>query len=446
MLGLKPKKTMGSRTGPFGVLDAGSSKLAVLIVEQASDGRLVLLGHALHASEGLKQGEIVDLEKFSTALGKTVQIAERAAGLTINQLHLVTAAGQPRLAIYRHQIDLADSQITPRDLRRLAARQKDNTPAEGRLVIDRQRLQYLVDGQRNVENPVGMRAEKLATDTTCLTLSGTTHANLSQAIGINHLETGSFHHAAAMAAEACLSDEDRDLGALVLDFGGGTTSAALYMDKKLIYVDSVKLGGIHITRDIARILNLSIHDAERLKALDGAVNPTFQPALQMEQTSFERPSDVPASGDNFVFNSAISGALSRGDTISLSNGEVIERQLLSDIIRPRLEEILEMLNKKLVQAGMQAAMGRRIILTGGGAQLTGLPDFVSRSFQRPAILTQPEGLTGTENINLNGSLAASIGFALYLARSPQEEDVYLGIPSTPSGPIGRLSYWLREHI
>ena len=166
----------------------------------------------------------------------------------------------------------------------------------------------------------------------------------------------------------------------------------------------------------------------------------------MEQTSFERPSDVPASGDNFVFNSAISGALSRGDTISLSNGEVIERQLLSDIIRPRLEEILEMLNKKLVQAGMQAAMGRRIILTGGGAQLTGLPDFVSRSFQRPAILTQPEGLTGTENINLNGSLAASIGFALYLARSPQEEDVYLGIPSTPSGPIGRLSYWLREHI
>ena len=442
MLGLKPKKTMRSRTGPFGVLDAGSSKLAVLIVEMASDGRLVLLGHALHASEGLKQGEIVDLEKFSTALGKTVQMAERAAGLTINQLHLVTAAGQPKLAIYRHQIDLADSQITPRDLRRLAARQKDNPAAEGRLVIDRQRLQYLVDGQRNVENPVGMRAEKLATDTTCLTLSGTTHANLSQAIGINHLEAGDFHHAAAMAAEACLSDEDRDLGALVLDFGGGTTSAALYMDKKLIYVDSVKLGGIHITRDIARILNLSLHDAERLKALDGAVNP----APQIQPSTFDRPNDVPASGDNFVFNPAISGALSRGDTIALSNGEVIERQLLSDIIRPRLDEILEMLNKKLVQAGMQAAMGRRIILTGGGSQLTGLPDFVSRSFQRPALIAQPEGLTGTENINLNGSLAASIGFALHLARSPQEEDLYLGLPQTPSGPIGRLSYWLREHI
>ena len=214
------------------------------------------------------------------------------------------------------------------------------------------------------------------------------------------------------------------------------------MDKKLIYVDSVKLGGIHITRDIARILNLSLHDAERLKALDGAVNP----APQIQPSTFDRPNDVPASGDNFVFNPAISGALSRGDTIALSNGEVIERQLLSDIIRPRLDEILEMLNKKLVQAGMQAAMGRRIILTGGGSQLTGLPDFVSRSFQRPALIAQPEGLTGTENINLNGSLAASIGFALHLARSPQEEDLYLGLPQTPSGPIGRLSYWLREHI
>lgn len=430
---IKQAKNKNQPRGPFGVVDAGSSKLTALIIAPSGD-RLQLLGQAMHASDGLKQGEIIDLDKFSTALGKTVQAAERKAGIQVQKLHLVTAAGRPSMRICRYGVDLADNQISLRDLRRLASRQNETGLAEDRTLVQRQRLQYLVDDLRHVDNPLGMHGARLSSDVTLLSIDRTSAANLQRAVLEAHLEAGQIHHSACMAGRACLSREERDLGALVLDFGGGTTGVCLYMDGKIVYADTVRLGGQHITRDIARILNLGLADAERIKAMDGSVTPASENSLAA--------APFPAKGDNFVLN--MSGL--PAEQITLPNGEIIERGLLAAIIRPRVEEILDLVRQRLDTARMTAAIGQRIVLTGGGAQLTGLADFVGHYWGRTASLGLPQGLDGLDSHPSHLPFAASVGMALHLAEGETELDERDNLLALPKTPFGRFGQWLREHI
>lgn len=434
MMGQKKQaKQKGSPRGPFAVVDAGSSKLTALIVARAGS-RLQLLGQAMHASDGLKQGEIVDLDKFSSALGKTVQAAEKKAGLQVSKLHIVTAAGKPATQICRYGIELADNQIGVRDLRRLRARQNDTGLPEQRSLIQRQRLQYLVDDQHHINNPLGMHGSRLASDITLLSIERTTAANLQRAVLEAHLEAGQIHNAACMAGRACLSREARELGALVLDFGGGTTGSALFMDDRIVYADTVRMGGQHITRDLARILNLGLADAERIKAMDGSVTAVSENHLAA--------APFPARGDNFVLNTV--GLPT--EQITLPNGETAERSLLAAIIRPRVEEILDLIKQRLEAAQMTAAIGQRIVLTGGGAQLTGLADFVSHYWGRTATLGLPQGLDGLDSHPSHLPFAASVGMAIHLAEGESEPEEETGPLAAPKNPFGRLGQWLREHI
>ena len=431
-------KTKQKPTSAFAILDAGTSKLAAIIVEPSKTGELNVIGDAIQESAGLRGGEINDLESFSTAIGNTVQLAEDKAGVTVKDAHLVCNAGQPTIQIIRSNIEMSDAKISKRDLRRIVSKQNDIKTDDSRTIIQHEQFLYILDGQTQVQNPVGMFAQKLSSDSLLLSMRSTSIANLKQALQQNHLNPGHIHHGASMSGLACLSEEEKDLGSLVLDIGGGTSSLSLFMEGKVIYTDTIAIGGIQLTRDIAKVLSISIQEAERLKVFEGTV---FAPS-PVSHTASARSSGIPSKGDNFI----LSGSLSDLDTITLSNSEQIERHLLNSIIKTRLEEILEKLMARLVQAHMHQAVGNRVILIGGTAKLTGICEFVSSIWKKNARMGTPNhisGLGGREDIE---PLSAALGMANYIQSYPQNEPIQHQTRAMPFGRFGRIGNWLIENI
>jgi len=421
-------------TSAFAILDAGTSKLAAIIVEPNKSGTLTIIGDAIQESAGVKGGEINDLEAFSTAVGNTVQMAENKAGVTIKDIHLVCNAGQANIQIIRSHIDLSDAKITKRDLRRIIAKQNDIHISDTRTIIQHEPFQYILDEHSQVRNPLGMFAQKLSSDSLLLTIRSSSIANMRQVIQQNHLIPQHIHHGASMSGLACLSEEERDLGSLVLDIGGGTSGIALFMDGKVVYTDTLALGGIQLTRDIAKVLSISIEEAERLKVFEGTV---FTANTHVMRTA----PGIPSKGDNFI----LSGGLSDLDMLTLSNSEQIERQLLNTIIKTRLEEILEKLMARLTDANMHHAVGNRVILAGGTAKLTGIAEFVSSFWKKNAQLGAPNSFSGLGEREDTDPLAAALGMAIFIQSCP-DEPIQRQIRKLPFGKFGKFSNWLIKNI
>ncbi|MGB2095438.1 MAG: cell division protein FtsA, partial [Candidatus Puniceispirillaceae bacterium] len=356
------RKTKAITRQPFAVLDIGSSKICCMIGEADGSGGVRLLGHGTHASSGIRTGEVSDLDALSSAIGKTVQSAERDAGLSVQSASIVVPGGKPVSGIHKQSLTLSDAIVRRRDIDRLMARDDPAAVPAGYQPMHIQTLQYGLDEVRGISDPKGMRGTTLSVDYTMVCGLRISLANFREALALNHLETERFLHAGYTAGVACLTAEERDLGSVIIDMGGGTTSIAIFMEGKLVYVDTITVGGHHVTTDIARILSTPVNDAERLKAIDGSVMPT---ELAGEAPDTLREVMRMGRSDNITIPSLDS-------TTTEIGGKTIERNLLSAIIRPRVEEILELLQNRMAKALMEHTAGSRFVLTGGASQLTGL--------------------------------------------------------------------------
>jgi cell division protein FtsA len=260
---------------------------------------------------------------------------------------------------------------------------------------------------------------------------------MSEAVAQNHLQVGHVHHSGSVAGLSCLTEEERDLGAIILDMGGGTTAISAYLDNKIIFASTVQMGGQHITRDIARVLSLAISASERLKAIEGSV------MLSGAEQQRKFAGGFPSQGDNFVLSHTVSAS----DSLSLPNGETIERQLLSDIIRTRLDDILEAVDDRLERSRMKQLCGNTIVLTGGASQLTGLSDYVTSCWSRSVRIATPHGLTGLDGQITGGPFAASLGMALFVNNNHDDETALRVSPSASrTGLFGKFGHWFKEHI
>ena len=426
-----------SRTNrrPFAVLDIGSSKICCLIADPDRHGGLHLIGQGTHASAGMRGGEISDLEAISEVIGKTVQTAEREAGLSMSSVTIVLPGGKPTSSIQTQTITLSDNTVNRRDMRRLMDRGTSRQTEGTHQPMQMQTLQYGLDEVRDISDPRGMRGRVLSVDYTVVSAARTSLANFREALALNHLSVDRFIHAGYAAGVACLSEEERDLGSTVIDFGGGTTAMATFMDGKLIYADSVPLGGHHVTTDIARILSTPIADAERLKAVEGSIMPidtlATAPDLLKEAVKMGQSDNITLPG--------------LGDMIEVG-GKMIERNLLSAIIRPRIDEIIEMLMRRMEASKMQHAAGSRFILTGGASQLTGLNDFCGTSLGKTTTIGLPTGVTGLANDTISAGNAAAIGALIHVNRLDDDDPAERQTRTLPNGPIERIGAWLRDNL
>ena len=426
---------------PFGIVDIGATKLACLIAETLPEGHIQHLGQAVHAADGIKNGEISDLRAFSTALGKAVESAEKNAGIEIKTIHIVSSFGSPVLSHHHHNIQLGDQAISKKDVGRLRHRYQPLDEDEHRTILQTIEHDFTLDNHISVETPIGMFARHLGIRYAHLSMQRASWMNMVSAAHINHLEIGEYHHAASMAGLSCLNEDMRQAGTLVLDFGGAATSLAIYDKGYLQHASTVKMGGNHITRDIAKILGLSLSEAERVKALDGSALPSLA-AIPIQNAAH-----FPIKGDNFV-QASLTQPLPAQPQTAISAEQY---QLLPCIIISRLDEIMELVEQRLRTDNIGALNQYHLAVTGGGSQLTGLSDYLSEKYKKTIFMRPPEGMNGLEGQISGGTFAAALGMTDFIAR-PQDthpDVIQTASPHADKGRFrlpGKLGRWLETHL
>jgi cell division protein FtsA len=431
-MNLRHRRSIGR---PFAILDIGSTKICCMIGEIDREGELRLLGQGTHASAGMRAGEVTALTNLGDAIGQAVQSAERAANLSIASVTVVLPSGSPRSQVRTQDMTLSDSSVNRRDVRRLLDRCGAQTLDPALQLMQLHPLHYSLDDVRGIADPTGMRGRSLAVDFLNVTALRTSLTNIIEALAMNHLSAERFLHAGYAAGLACLSGEDRDLGSTVIDIGGGTSSIAIFMDGKLIYADTIPVGGQHVSTDIARILSTPLAEAERLKAVHGSITPV--------DTMAAAPSPVREALQLGMSDNITLPGL--GDLIE-AGGKTIERRLLSAVIKPRIEEIIELLMDRMRAARMDYAAGNRFVLTGGTSQLTGISDFCAQLVGRNVILGQPAGISNLPVEETSRSNAAAVGALLHVSRLTEDDPAERQTRTLPHGPIERLGAWFRDNL
>jgi cell division protein FtsA len=413
-----------ARNGLIAALDIGTSKVCCLIARPAEDGgtfRVVGIGH--HASRGMRAGALVDLDDAEATIRTTVEAAERMAGENIRGVVVNVSTGTPRSRMVAYEVSVAGHEIGEADLRRILdpAGFASSIPAEHD-VVHVIPVGYSVDGCRGVRDPRGMFGQRLGVNLHLITAAAGAVRNVATCVTRCHLEVEGKVVSPYAAALGCLVEDETQLGITLIDLGGGTTSVAVFFDSELIYTDSIPLGGLHVTRDLARGLSTPVTQAERIKTLYGSCQPSPSDSRQMIE--------VPPIADD--------GA---------SDSTIVPRSMLVGIVRPRMEEIFEMVRTRLHDAGYDRVAGRRVVITGGAAQLAGAAELASQVLDKQVRVGRPRGIDGLPDAVAGPAFATVAGLLCFAARRPQNgvEPVYRPT-TTAHGRFGRFGQWLRENF
>lgn len=415
------RKPARQRSGVMAALDIGTSKIACLIAENDGATGPVVKGIGQHASHGMRNGEVVDIEALSVAVGKTIEAAEVMAGLTIDRVYVSVSGGTQMSILRRHETEVAGSEVTLRDIARVHRMDLEVTEAEGRTVLHRLPLQYILDGVKGIRDPLNMRGRKLGADLSVITVSEGTISNLRTVVERNHVKVERFAASTYMAGLSSLVEDEKDLGATVIEMGAGVTGISIFMEGHLVYTDTIPVGGHHVTSDIARGLSTPLDEAERIKSLHGSV--------------------LSAIGDTNVMITLPMIGEDTNDT-----PQQIEMGLLGEIIRPRIEEIFELLLKRLEQSGFAAAAGQRVMLVGGASQLPGMVEYVSTMFGRAVRVGKPLGITGMADATRNPSFSAVAGLLRFTSVEQEIEPRHENDRGEKSGMLHRITDWFNNHI
>lgn len=418
----KPKGSL------LAALDIGSSKTACFIGRVVDDeGTFEVLGVGHHASRGIKNGTIVDLEAVESVVRQTVHAAENMAASVMKGYPLrEVVVNLPGLHAVSHahaaDIQVSGHQITDNDVRRALAKAQEQVISQDYELIHTIPMGYRIDGHEGIREPRGMYGQHMGVDIHMVTGDIGALRNMATAIERSHLDIAALCVSAYAAGLAVLVEDEMDLGATVIDIGGGVTSFAVFHGGVMIYSDAIPIGGAHITNDIAKGLTTSTHDAERLKVLYGSAM-----ASQMDEAEMI---DVPRLGEEEDHAHALNH---------------IPRSLLVGIIQPRIEEILELVRAKLTDSGLGAALGRRVVLTGGASQMTGLRDLAQHVLDKQVRLGRPIRLMGLPDAVSGPSFATTAGLLTYVSERSDEMPAEIMAQVEPESLWERIQFWLKEN-
>ena len=415
-----PMRPRPQRTGTFGVLDVGSTKICCMIGRTDPDGVMRVIGSAMRASRGVKAGGIVDLDAASHSIAGVVGEAEDKAGQRIEHYLVNLSCGQPESRLFNVEWPVGGREITEHDLRRVVQEGGRRAAMAGREIIHVVPLQFAVDETQGVTDPRRMHCDQLQVRLHVVDAAASAVHNLMATIGRCKLQLEELVSAPLASGLATLVEDERQLGTTVIDMGGGTTGMAVFSEGQLVHTAHLRIGGLHITKDIAQGLSTPLSHAERIKTLYGSAQPSPDDEREMLKIS-----------------------LVGEDEHDLHN---IPRAKVISIIVPRLEETFEMVRAQLDAAGVTREVGHRVVLTGGASQLPGLREMATRMLGgqirlgKPAHLRAlPEFATGPAFATAAGLLAWASGTGRHLA------DVKLGEDGPPKF-MGRLVKFIGDRL
>jgi cell division protein FtsA len=381
------------RTRIFTGLDIGTTKICAIIGEIDPTGKTTIRGLASTPSQGLRRGVVVDLEETVSSIRTAVRKAEEIAQFTVRDVIVGIAGGHIQSQQSRGQVTVTNPErgITRADIRRaLDKANLEQVPME-REIIHTIPQRFLID-DGVVANPEGFSSRTLEVEVLTVTAAVTSAQNIVRAVRQAHYRASGIFLEPLASSQAVLTQEERDLGVVVIDIGGGTSDIAIWSEGSVRYTGVVPYGGDAITEDIRRGLKISVYDAENLKKRHG----TCMPDTVAEDDMIEVP-------------------------VALTNQrQRVSRRFLAEIIESRLAEILLLVREQCDKSGQLDKVCGGIVLTGGGALQNGADRLAEKLFKRPAKVGRPGGLSGLSSIASSPIYSTAVGLLYYGLAHEQE--------------------------
>lgn len=398
-----------SRAGRIAVLDIGTSKIVCLIAQLADDASLRITGIGHQLAQGVKSGGVSDIKQLEQSIVSAVHAAEQMAGETIEHVTINVSCGHPSSARVKVQLPVTGGEVSDRELLRILEQGRAAISQEEKTVINVVPLNYTLDEESGIRDPRGMYGSHLSANLHVVLASRSPVKNITACISRCHLAVESMLESSSAAGLACLEEDEKELGVCVIDMGGGATKFSVFTEGRHIYTSSIAIGGIHVTSDIARGLSTTMAAAERIKTLYGSAVSSPKDGQQMI--------DVPPLGDP-----------------DDEEPHTIPRSMLVGIIRPRLEEIFEMVRANLENTGFDKVAGKRAVITGGASQLIGVRDLAGQVLGKQVRLARPKIIEGMADATSTAAFSTVAGLLHYAAAQRSE-----GVQSLSAG--GRPPWW-----
>jgi len=401
-------------------LDIGTTKICAVVGEIA-DTSVEIVGVGTHPSQGLRKGVVVNIENTVKSIRKAVEEAELMAGCEIRSVFAGIAGGHIKGFNSQGLIAVKSREVTQADVTRVIDAAKAMAIPLDREVIHILPQEYIVDGQDGINDPIGIHGVRLEAKVHIVTGAVTAVSNIIKCCNKAGLDVSDIVLQSLASGDAVLTDEEKELGVALIDFGGGTTDLAIFSNNSIKHSAVLALGGNNLTNDIAVGLQTSLPEAEKLKQTWGCCLTTLEDR--------EEQIEVPGLGGRKSRN------LSRG--------------ILAEIIHLRAKEIMEIIHKEIIRSGFAIPMISGVAITGGSSLLAGLPELADDIFGLPTRRGYPIGVGGLTDVINNPAFATAVGLVLYGARSrsPRSRDSFrIRDQNIFYRVLNRMKKWFKEVI
>jgi cell division protein FtsA len=422
--------------GVVAILDVGSSKITCLVLRfdgpdalreadgvgsMAGQSAFRIIGAATTRSRGVAFGEIAVMGETERAIRTAVQAAQKMAKVRVDHVIASFSGAEPRSYGLAGDMELADRVVTEQDVARVLAACDMPDIGDGRDVLHAQPVNFAIDHRTGLGDPRGQIGNRLACDMHLLTVENSAVQNLVHCVNRCDLELAGIASSAYVSGVSSLVEDEQELGAACIDLGGGSSGISIFIKRHMIYADSVRMGGDHITSDISKGLHIPLALAERIKVKHGGVQATGMDDREMIEIEAE-------SGD--------------WD----KDRRMVSRTDLIGIMRPRVEEILEEVRARLDAAGFDHLPSQQIVLTGGGSQIPGLDGLATRILGQRVRLGRPLRVQGLPQAVTGPAFSAAVGLCLFAAH-PQDEwwDFETPAERYPARSLKRAFRWFKDN-
>jgi len=396
-------------------LDIGTTKICAIVGEVADEG-VDIVGIGSHPSKGLRKGVVVNIESTVSSIKKAVEEAELMAGCEITSAYAGIAGGHIKGLNSHGIVAIKNKEVATTDVERVIdAAQAVSIPLD-REVIHVIPQQFIVDDQDGIRDPVGMSGVRLEAKVHIVTGAVTSAQNIIKCCNRAGLNVNDIILQQLAASEAALSTDERELGVVLVDIGGGTTDIAVYSGGSVIHTAVLTIGGNHLTNDVAVGLRTPAHEAERIKLKYGCATAGL---VHKDETI-----EVPSVGGR--------------------HPRVLSRQILAEIIEPRMEEIFNLVQQEITRSGCEDMVAAGVVLTGGTCIMEGVPELAEQIFNLPVRRGVPKGIGGLVDVVRSPMYATGVGLVLMGSTSAENKRFKVKDRNVYAKVKGRMKEWLGE--